>query len=298
MEEVLSFIFFCKKITRFINEFAEDLGMDKIIFEKPKPKELRKEGFLPVDMHIHTKYSDGINTVQALLKKAGKKGFGVAVTDHNCIKGALDACNAKGVFAVPGIEITTCDGPHLLCYFYNVSELVEFYEKHIEKNKLKNPNSRIKLGMAEISERLRNYNCILSLAHPCGYLWVNLARAVKKNNGCENAIKSADAVEVLCGLQSRKANLNSIELNKTLNKGITAGSDAHSLLDAGSAVTCAAADNVEDFLEAIELKKNFVVGHESRNIKKILFTSQFVRKHSKYWPGMVRDRLRKNEPLK
>jgi len=272
--------------------------MDNIIFKKPKPKELRREGFLPVDMHVHTKYSDGMNKVQTLLKKAKKRGFGIAVTDHNNIKGALDAYNAKRIFVVPGIELTTYDGPHVLCYFYNVGELVEFYEKHIEKNKLKNPNGRIKLGMVEISERLRNYNCVLSLAHPCGYLWVNLARAVKKNNGCENAVKSADAVEVICGIQSRKANLNAIELNKTLDKGITAGSDAHSLLDAGSAVTCAAADNVEDFLEAIELKKNFVVGDENKNIKRILFTSQFIRKQSKYWPGMVRDRLRKNEPVK
>ncbi len=272
--------------------------MENVIFEKPKPKELRKEGFMPVDMHIHTKYSDGMNKVQTLLKKANKKGFGIAVTDHNSIKGALDAYYAKGSFVVPGIELNTYDGPHVLCYFYNVNELVEFYEKHIEKNKQKNPNGRIKLGMAEISERLRNYNCILSLAHPCGYLWVNVLRAVKKNNGCENAIKSADAVEVICSIQSRKANLNAVELNKTLNKGITAGSDAHSLFDAGSAVTCAAADNVEDFLEAIELKKNFVVGDESRNIKKIIFTSQFVRKHSKYWPGLIRDSMRGNEPVK
>lgn len=267
--------------------------MQKIVFKRPEFKKIRAEGYFPVDMHIHTKYSDGMNTVQSLLKKAKKKGFGIAVTDHNSIKGALDAYYAKEVFVVPGIELNTCDGPHVLCYFYNVSELVEFYEKHIEKNKQKNPNGRIKLGLAEISERLRNYNCILSLAHPCGLLWANLPKAIKKNAECENIIKSADAIEVICGIQSRKANLKAIKLNNDLNKGITAGSDAHSLLDAGSAVTCAAADNVNDFLEAIELKKNFVVGKEGKNIKKILFTSQFVRKHSRYLPGLIRERLRK-----
>ncbi len=272
--------------------------MDNIIFKKPKPKELRREGFLPVDMHIHTKYSDGMNKVQTLLKKAKKKGFGIAVTDHNNIRGSLNAYYAKEAFVVPGIELNTSDGPHVLCYFYNASELIEFYKKHIEKNKLKNPNGQIKLGLAELSDRLMNYNCVVSLAHPCGLLWANLPKAIKKNAECKNIIKSADALEVISGIQSRKTNLKAIKLNKDLNKGITAGSDAHNLLDAGSAVTCAAADNVEDFLESIELKKNFVVGNESRNIKRILFTSQFIRKQSKYWPGMVRDRLRKNEPVK
>lgn len=257
--------------------------MENIIFKRPRLKKIAKEGFTPVDMHVHTKYSDGMNNVQTLLKKARKKGFGIAVTDHNHIKGALDAYYARKILVIPGIEISTFDGPHILCYFYNISEIVEFYEKHIENAKLRNPNGRIKLGMVELAERLKNYNCVVSLAHPYSIFELNLPRTLKKYPQCKKMVDFADAIEVISGQQLRSANLRAVDMKNELKKGITGGSDAHTLFDLGNVVTCAEAGNVDDFLESIELKKNFVIGKEARQVNRLISNSQVIKKHSRYW---------------
>jgi len=45
-----------------------------------------------VDMHIHTNYSDGDNTVEEVLKKCeSKKLEYISITDHNTCKGYEDS---------------------------------------------------------------------------------------------------------------------------------------------------------------------------------------------------------------
>jgi predicted metal-dependent phosphoesterase TrpH len=72
------------------------------------------------DLHIHTIYSDGMGTVPAVLESAKRAGLSVvAITDHNKVRGALEARDLApryGVAVVPGSEITTADG-HLLALY-------------------------------------------------------------------------------------------------------------------------------------------------------------------------------------
>ena len=49
---------------------------NKVLFEKPKINELKKE-YTVVDMHFHTRYSDGINQVKAIVNKTKKLGIGI-----------------------------------------------------------------------------------------------------------------------------------------------------------------------------------------------------------------------------
>src|SRR5512146_700375 len=73
------------------------------------------------DLHIHTIYSyDGTATVPAVLAHAKQAGLNViAITDHDEIKGALQAFDLAtefGIEVIPGIEITTVEGDLLALF--------------------------------------------------------------------------------------------------------------------------------------------------------------------------------------
>ncbi len=73
------------------------------------------------DLHIHSTYSrDATTTVRAILKQASDVHLDViAVTDHDEIRGALEACKLAyqyGVEVIPGAEISTKQG-HLVALF-------------------------------------------------------------------------------------------------------------------------------------------------------------------------------------
>lgn len=73
------------------------------------------------DLHIHSIHSyDATTTVRAILKQAADVGLDViAITDHDEIKGSLEAeqlAPAYGIEAIPGVEISTSEG-HLVALF-------------------------------------------------------------------------------------------------------------------------------------------------------------------------------------
>lgn len=77
------------------------------------------------DLHIHTTYSyDGTASVREVLENAVRAGLDViAITDHNEIRGALEAreiCTRFGVEVIPGVEVTTKEG-HLIALFVEQS---------------------------------------------------------------------------------------------------------------------------------------------------------------------------------
>src|SRR5690348_12625078 len=73
------------------------------------------------DLHIHSTYSyDATTTVRAILRQAADVHLDViAVTDHDEVRGALEACKLGyeyGVQVIPGVEVSTKEG-HLLALF-------------------------------------------------------------------------------------------------------------------------------------------------------------------------------------
>ena len=85
------------------------------------------------DLHLHTCLSPCADrdmtpaTVAGLAKLAGAEL--IAVTDHNSalnLPAAEKACREYGLHLLPGLEVTTAEELHLLCYFKTVEAALEY----------------------------------------------------------------------------------------------------------------------------------------------------------------------------
>ncbi len=79
-----------------------------------------------VDLHLHTRYSDGAFTPGELVRAATTKGLAaIAVTDHDTLEGVAEtkrAGEAAGLEVIAGVEITARveqQEIHLLGYFFS-----------------------------------------------------------------------------------------------------------------------------------------------------------------------------------
>ncbi|MFC1731859.1 PHP domain-containing protein [candidate division KSB1 bacterium] len=258
--------------------------IERVHFTKPLLKQLNAEGYSCVDMHYHTQYSDTYTRIKNILKKCEKKEIGVAITDHNEIKGCIDAekKNKKfGALVIPGIEASCREGSHFLIYFYSLSELKEYNDKVIKKNLTRNPHLS-SLSFRDLLEKTEKYNCVISAAHPFNVLPWNLQKKVESGKMDISLLKKIPAFEVINGLMVRKTNLKAVEWARECDKAITAGSDGHTLRMLGSAVTCAKADDVDSFLKAILKHKNIVAGTETKTGSRVISNMKAISKQSRY----------------
>ena len=260
-------------------------------------------------MHLHSRLSDGLNSPRTVLKFAAKRGYGVAITDHNAAAGSVEAVRlAKhyGVLCIPGIELNSYDGPHLLAYFYTIDELKEFWTRHIARARLKNPCGRLRLPALKLLELSEDYNALVSLAHPFGMWWVNVGRCVHNDRSKLELLKRVDAIEILAGSLLRKMNLASLRLHKLMVKhrregfttAITAGSDGHTVIAHGSCVTCTKAEHAVDsdsFLKAVTKSRVFALGKEPFT-ELLLENAVMLRRHLRYAPNWLRESYRRLYP--
>lgn len=173
---------------------------------------------LKYDLHIHTYYSRCSNLKPAvILKTAKKKGLdGVAITDHNTIKGALEVkkANKDPVFEVIiGEEIKTDKGEVLAYYL----------KKEIKPGKF-----------AHVIKEIKAQKALAVIAHP--YTFGLLRKPLRIDL---NKIKdSIDAIESINGRCFFKfENLKAQIKAKELNLAQTAGSDAHFAFEIGKCYT-------------------------------------------------------------
>jgi len=223
-----------------------------------------------VDMHTHTNHSDGMLTVEELLAKTKRLGIGISITDHNEVSGAVKAQRIKdNIMVIPGIEFHPYEGMHLLGYFSRVSELQAFYDNCVKKYLTSDKIGYLNINCEEIVECSKDYNALISAAHPFSVGWVGLG----KHDGFERLdkkmIKRIDALEVINGGNLKRWNKKAIKLARETDSGITGGSDAHTNFEFGSVVTFTKEqDDVADFLESIRKKNNFVTGKQIKFFKK------------------------------
>ncbi len=84
------------------------------------------------DLHLHTTASDGGWGAEEVVARAAGRGVAViAVTDHDttaAVPRAVAAGGEHGVEVIPGVELTTTEGNHMLGYFIRpgAGELAEY----------------------------------------------------------------------------------------------------------------------------------------------------------------------------
>lgn len=222
-----------------------------------------------------------------------------AITDHNQVGGVLEAARQKSpIPLIPGIEVSASDGPHLLLYFYAVSDLADFYSHHIEKNRRSGPFTAICLDTNSILDASEAYPCVTAEAHPCGYALLNrgVQRCVAGHRIDEEVFSRLDALEVICGGMARSHNLKAAELATAHNLGRTGGTDGHLLHELGGVVTCAEADTAEEFLEAVRKRETVIIGQERPIVEKAMMGTAVLPHHLPYTVPILRARWEQNLP--
>ncbi|MFH0968203.1 MAG: PHP-associated domain-containing protein [Methanobacteriota archaeon] len=241
------------------------VASDRIFFQRPDPTELRADGYTLVDMHVHTRHSDAAPGIPAILNYICQKGIGVAITDHNEISGVMEAeASHPESLIIPGIELDSAEGPHILIYFYESGQLADFFRLHISDHRSGKQYMERYLSVDEILTAADGYSCIKIAAHPYGYFGLN--RGVLKcmeQKVIPDITGRIDGIEVICGGMSVRLNKRAARYADGHTIPITGGSDAHILTDIGNVVTAVKADTVEEFLNGILRRESRVIGTPS-----------------------------------
>ena len=66
---------------------------------------------------------------------------------------------------------------------------------------------------------------------------------------------------------TRDKNIEALNFASKYNRAITGGSDGHSIYELGKALTFSKSNSIDEFLDNIRKKKNYVVGQELSNGK-------------------------------
>lgn len=262
---------------------------DRVRFERPYYNLVKESGLMCADMHFHTHLSDSYTTLSSALSLAEKRGVGFAVTDHNLIGGVLEAYELKdkdGPFVIPGIEISSWDGPHILVYFYTLDELKEYWEKNVKPYLGGCPWLSIDKGTEWILDSLEDVNCVISAAHPLGYLTAvkGFQKAINHGRIKPELVNRLDAYEVICSGMFRGENVTAWKLAESYGIGYTGGSDGHLLSELGSVLTVSDASDIDGFLDSIKKHTNAVIGHEKDVAKKFVMAMTSLSRFAALYP--------------
>ena len=124
-----------------------------------------------IDLHLHTYYSDGTMSPEALVRLAKERGADtIAITDHDGMRGLAEGIEAgavHGVHVIPGVELSTEDDEkiymHILGYNFDLhnaelnEEIEDIRQKRIERNeKLLSALNEIGCGLTMEDLQLRS----------------------------------------------------------------------------------------------------------------------------------------------
>lgn len=265
---------------------------NRIQFETPDLDELTATHTV-VDLHFHSHFSDGADAVADIAEHARKLGIGIAITDHNAIAGAVELARHKDLLTIPGIEVTSREGTHVLVYFYRVRDLEAFYDDHVKPNMGPSVMSSIRLDVASILERAGRYDSVIIFPHPYSAAFTGICNHSFSAGQLHRLLGLADGVEVINSENLKRWNLKSALLGFNLNRAITGGSDGHSIQQMGTAVTYAEckADR-KAFLNAVRRGAVKVVGTESKLLRKIQSNSAKLKVSINNYPDIVEKNIR------
>ncbi len=170
---------------------------------------------MKIDIHVHSSYSsDGSASPEEILRHAKKLGLhGVAITDHNEIKGSLklwkENKGREDFVVLPGMEVSSSEG-HILAL--GITELV--------------PRD---LTPMETIKKIQELGGVAIASHPYRF-WSGLGEETVRNAKFE-------VIEVTNSRSLKKENIKANKLAAELGCGKTGGSDCHALSHLGDAYT-------------------------------------------------------------
>lgn len=212
------------------------------------------------DLHIHSKYSsDGVLEPEKIVKTAVKRGLdGIAITDHNTIKGGLKAKKYENedFTVIVGSEISTERG-----------EIIGLFLEEEIKSK----------DVQDVISKIKEQNGIIILPHPFDEV---------RHSAFHPAEEDAKSIDCIEGFNSRcvfqKYNNKAVEFAMTHNLTITAGSDAHFGWEIGNAFILAESSGEEELRREIMRKEINFQGKLSNPL------NQGMTKVLKLWRKAVR----------
>jgi predicted metal-dependent phosphoesterase TrpH len=265
---------------------------NRVRFDRPDLAQLLQNHTV-VDLHFHSHYSDGLNSIPKIAQRARNLGIGLAITDHNEIRGALELDLHDDIFSIPGIEITSAEGSHLLVYFYETEELKRFYDLHVAPYMGYGVMSSLSLPMAEIIQRARQHECLIIFAHPYCALYTGICNLQFTPNQLEELFRMVDGVEAINASNLKRWNLKCTVLGFNLGKAMVGGSDGHALNHMGRSVTYAPVpNNRRAFLDALRRNSNQVVGKEITLLRKVTSNSLKLRSSISNCPNLMEKHFR------
>ncbi|MBQ8459760.1 PHP domain-containing protein [bacterium] len=135
-----------------------------------------------VNLHIHTKYSDGLGDFNELTSQAKEKYQVFAITDHNTVQGHLDNPNSG---AITGVEFDVWHKYiflHLLAYGIDINHpaMQKFYARNKRDTEKDIVRILSKRNLKELISAIHLSGGIAVLAHPACCWALNLEKFVKE----------------------------------------------------------------------------------------------------------------------
>ena len=171
------------------------------------------------DIHIHSNYSDGANSIEEIVQHAKEIGLdGIAITDHSEIEGSLKAreFNSAEFGVIPGIEVSSRQG-HIVGL--GLEEIVHDG-----------------LSAEETVKRIHELGGIAIAAHPYDRIRMGVGDLIYELD--------FDAVEIYNG-HTLSVTKSPEDVMKGLKIPAVCGSDAHCLDEIGMAVIKVNGDPIE-----------------------------------------------------
>jgi len=265
---------------------------NRILFQKPDLNELTQQ-YTVVDFHFHSRYSDGINTIPEIVERVRQQKIGIAITDHNEIKGAVEIDQYDDILSIPGIEVTSKEGTHILIYFYDIESLKQFYKNSVRPYMGSNIMSSTKLEMEEIIAQARRYKSVVISPHPYCAAYTGIHNHHFPEERFNNVLDLIDGVEVINSENLSKWNIKGALLGFNLDKALIGGSDGHRISQMGGAVTYVQCKkDRKSFLNAVKKKRSKVVGKEIDLLRKVTSGSFKLRSTLKNYPELVEKNIK------
>ena len=268
-----------------------EVNSGRVLFGTPDAAVLASEGFLCADMHFHTNVSDSFTEAEDAVLLARSRGIGLAITDHNLVSNAVRMAERKDIMVIPGMEVSTTDGPHILVWFYDPQELQSFWRREIRPRLQSCPWLALRdCKVEKLLELLESEHCVVSAAHPMGYFGNNkgLEACLRKGYVDKSVLDRIDAYEVICSGMTHSSNLSACEAAAVHGMSFTGGSDGHILEAVGTSVTACEATDRTQFLDAIAKNRTLVIGQEKDIVGKVLTGSASLARFLEHAPSALR----------